>query len=70
MRRAVQYALDRQALVDADPAGGLPATRLLSPAIHGYDETALYPPRGDLRAARRLAAGKKGTAVIYAWVDG
>ncbi len=70
MRRAVQYALDRQALVDADPAGGLPATRLLSPAIHGYDETALYPPRGDLRAARRLAAGKKGTAVVYTWVDG
>jgi len=69
MRRAVQYALDRQALVDADSAGGLPATRLLAPGIRGYEKTPLYPARGDLRTARRLAAGKKGTAVVYTWID-
>jgi DNA-binding SARP family transcriptional activator/ABC-type transport system substrate-binding protein/streptogramin lyase len=67
MRRAVQYALDRLALVDA--LGGLPATRLLAAGIRGYQETPLYPPRGDLRIARRLAAGNKGTAVVYTWVD-
>ena len=70
MRRAVQYALDRQALADADPGGALPATRLLAPGIRGYEEAPLYPARGDLRTARRLAAGKKGTAVVYTWVDG
>jgi DNA-binding SARP family transcriptional activator/ABC-type transport system substrate-binding protein len=69
MRRAVQYALDRQALADAEPGGGLPATRLLAPGIHGYEKSPLYPARGDLRTARRLAAGTKGTAVVYTWVD-
>ena len=69
MRRAVQYALDRQALADANPGGGLPATRLLAPGIHGYEGSPLYPARGDLRTARRLAAGTKGTAVVYTWVD-
>jgi len=69
MRRGVQYALDRRALVNADPAGGLAATRLLAAGIRGYDETPLYPPRGDLRTARRLAGGKKRTAVVYTWVD-
>jgi hypothetical protein len=67
MRRAVQYALDRQALVDA--LGGLPATRLLAGGIRGYQERPLYPPRGDLGIARRLAAGNNGTAVVYTWVD-
>jgi DNA-binding SARP family transcriptional activator/ABC-type transport system substrate-binding protein len=69
MRRAVQYALDRQALATADERGGLPATRLLAPGVRGYEESPLYPPRGDLRTARRLTAGKKGTAVVYTWVD-
>jgi ABC-type transport system substrate-binding protein/streptogramin lyase len=67
MRRAVQYALDRHALVDA--LGGLPATRLLAGGIRGYQERPLYPPRGDLGIARRLAAGNNGTAVVYTWVD-
>jgi ABC-type transport system substrate-binding protein len=69
MRRAVQYALDRQALADAAPAGGLPATRLVAPGVHGYDKKALYPQRGDLPTARKLAAGRRGTAIVYTWVD-
>ena len=62
MRRAVQYALDRRALVEAIPSGsgGLPATRLLYPSILGYDEKQLYPLRSELRTARRLAAGRAG----------
>src|SRR6185369_8073444 len=69
MRRAVQLALDRQALADADPAGGLPASRLLARGVEGYDTTPLYSRRPELRAARTLAAGRKGTAVVYTWVD-
>ena len=69
MRRAVQYALDRRALADAAAEGGLPATRLVAPAVHGYDNTALYPQRRDFRRARKLAAGRRGTAVVYTWVD-
>ena len=69
MRRAVQYALDRQALADADPAGGLPTTRLFYPSIVGYDDTPLYPLRGDVRTARKLAAGRAAKVVVYIWDD-
>ena len=69
MRRAVQYALDRQALADADPAGGFPATRLLYPSIVGYNDTPLYPLRGDVRTARKLAAGRAAKVVVYTWDD-
>lgn len=69
MRRAVQYALDRVALAKAGDTVGIPATRLLSPGVLGYDETPLYPPRGDLRRARKLAAGRHSRAVLYTWDD-
>jgi DNA-binding SARP family transcriptional activator/ABC-type transport system substrate-binding protein len=70
MRRAVQYALDRVALADASADGVvIPATRLLSPRLPGYDATPLYPPRGDLRRARALAGGRKARAVVYTWDD-
>ena len=64
MRRAVQYALDRQALADADPAGGLPATRLLYPSIVGYDDTPLYPlqrrrPHGTQARRRAHSEGRR-----------
>jgi DNA-binding SARP family transcriptional activator/streptogramin lyase len=66
MRRAVQYALDRSALVASSPSGttALPATRLLYPSTLGYDARQLYPLRSDLRAARRLAAGRGGRVVV------
>jgi streptogramin lyase len=66
LRRAVQVALDRRALVEASPSGttALPATRLLHPSILGYDEKQLYSLRSDLRTARRLAAGHTGRAVV------
>jgi ABC-type transport system substrate-binding protein len=69
MRRAVQYALDRVALTDAGEDVGIPASRLLSPGVRGYEATPLYPPRGDRRQALELAGGRKGRAVVYTWVD-
>jgi ABC-type oligopeptide transport system substrate-binding subunit len=66
MRRAVQYALDR---VELAQAGGIPATRLLSPSVPGYDATPLYPRQGDLRRARQLAGRRQSRAVVYTWDD-
>jgi DNA-binding SARP family transcriptional activator/ABC-type transport system substrate-binding protein len=71
MRRAVQYALDRRALVEASPSGSAarPATRLLFPSILGHEERHLYPLRPDLRTARRLAGGRKAQVFVYNWDD-
>jgi ABC-type transport system substrate-binding protein len=68
MRRAVQFALDRRALAEA--TGNLvPATRLLGPGEIGYEPRPLYPPAGDLRAARRLTADRSARVVVYTWND-
>ena len=69
MRQAVQYVLDRVALAKAGEAVGIPATRLLSPGVPGYDATPLYPLRGDVRRARKLAGPKNRRAVVYTWDD-
>jgi peptide/nickel transport system substrate-binding protein len=66
MRRAVQYALDRRALVRTIPPGGvpMPETRLLSSGALGYERKQLYPLSPDLPMARRLAAGRKAQVVV------
>jgi DNA-binding SARP family transcriptional activator/ABC-type transport system substrate-binding protein len=71
MRRAVQYALDRRALIEATPSGAawLPATRLLSSGVTGHDDRPLYPLRSDLRKARRLAAGRSAHVFVLTWDD-
>ena len=63
MRRAVQYALDREALASAGETVGVPATRLLATGA------ALYPTRGDRQRGRALAGNTKVRAVVYTWVD-
>jgi DNA-binding SARP family transcriptional activator/ABC-type transport system substrate-binding protein len=70
MRRAVQFALDRQALARNEPSGAaLPTTRLLSPKVPGFSDSQLFPLRGDLRRARQLVGGRLGTIVVYTWND-
>ena len=63
MRRAVQYALDRQALADAGDGVGLPATHLVPTRAQ------LYPIRGDLVRARRLAGRTRRDAIVFTWDD-
>ena len=63
MRRAVQYALDRQALADAGDGVGLPATHLVPTRAQ------LYPIRGDLVLARRLAGRTRRDAIVFTWDD-
>jgi peptide/nickel transport system substrate-binding protein len=65
-RRAVAYAIDREALVRA--LGFLPGKvtgQILPPAIPGYHKVEIYPRRGDLRTARKLMGKRRGTAVLY-----
>jgi ABC-type transport system substrate-binding protein/DNA-binding SARP family transcriptional activator len=63
VRRAVQYAIDRRALAATVP-NLLPATRLLSPRLSGFDGTPIYPLRPDLQKARRLMRGRRAHAVF------
>ena len=65
MRLAVQHALDRTALAELEDA--LPATRLLTPRIPGYEPTQLYGLRPDLRTARRLAGDTPRRGVLVAF---
>ena len=68
LRRAVNYAIDRRALVDL-VGGGLvtPTDQYLSPLAAGFRDERIYPLRGDLKRARSLARGhtRSGKAVIY-----
>jgi len=64
MRHAVSIALDRPALaaVWAEP----PTDRYVPPAILPATGRPRYPVSGpDVAAARRLAAGRRGTATLY-----
>lgn len=62
MRRAVQYVLDRSKVPR-------PATRIASPKSPGYDETPLYPLRGDVATARKLSGGRTARVVVLTWAD-
>jgi peptide/nickel transport system substrate-binding protein len=64
MRRAVNHALDRPAL--AAVWGELPTDRYVPPAILPASGESRYPLQApDVREARRLAAGRRGTATLY-----
>jgi peptide/nickel transport system substrate-binding protein len=69
MRRAVNFAVDRQALANAQQTNFLavPAEQYLPPGIAGFTDAHVYPlDRPDLARARRLARGRRRTAVLYA----
>jgi len=70
LRRAVNFALDRQALARAfGVRGAKPTDQYLPPGFPGYRDVQLYPLGGpDLAIARRLAAGhlRSGKAVYVA----
>jgi peptide/nickel transport system substrate-binding protein len=71
LRQAVNFALNRRALVRATPSG--PFERLtdqyLAPGLPGFDDADIYPlERSDVRRARKLARGntRGGNATVYA----
>ena len=66
VRRAVAYAVDREALLHA--LGFLPGKvtdQILPPAVPGFRRLKLYPLHGDVRTAKKLMGGRRGTAVLY-----
>lgn len=74
MRRAVNYAIDRTAIVAEDrrffvtnPFNvGDPTDDILSPATTGAQNLDVYPLYADLAKARRLAGRVHATAIMYA----
>jgi ABC-type oligopeptide transport system substrate-binding subunit len=66
VRRAVAYAVNREALVRA--LGFLPGKvtqQILPPAMPGYRKVRVYPSRGDPRTARKLMGNRPAKAVLY-----
>ena len=67
LRRAVNFAIDRQALAAA--VGGVvsPTDQFLSPHAAGFRDVRIYPLRGDVSRARAMARGntRSGKAVFY-----
>ena len=68
LRKAVNYAIDRRAIAQANDAFGSlaqPADQFLQPGSPGFRDTHIYPLTPDLTKARRLARGLGGRAVLY-----
>jgi ABC-type transport system substrate-binding protein len=70
MRRAVNYAIDRDTLARLGgygaPLSEQPTDHYLPPGIPGSSEPHIYPMRPDIAKARRLAAHPpRRTAVLY-----
>jgi ABC-type oligopeptide transport system substrate-binding subunit len=70
LRRAVNFAVDRRALLrERGTLGGFVTDQYLPPVLPGYRDVRVYPlEHADLRTARRLAHGnvRGGRAVLYA----
>lgn len=75
LRRAINFALDRPALVAARGGTliGAPADHYLPPGMPGFRRVRVYPLRHpDLRTARALARGhlRRKKAVLYGQISG
>jgi YVTN family beta-propeller protein len=68
MRRAVNYAIDREELA-RDPgfgAPGRPADQYIPPGLPGFHDATIYPLGGpDVAMARRLSGGQEHRAILY-----
>jgi peptide/nickel transport system substrate-binding protein len=68
LRRAVNYALDRRALVRTRGyLHSVSSDQLLPPLSAGFQAASIYPHRPDLRRARALARGhlRRRKAILY-----
>jgi YVTN family beta-propeller protein len=73
LRKAVNYAIDRRALVRLGSPfaqrSSRPADQYLPPGVPGFRDVRIYPLTPNVVAARRLAGGKKRVAVLYTCND-
>jgi ABC-type transport system substrate-binding protein len=66
VRKAVQFGVGRQSLVDIrGPRAGYPQCSLLTPAIPGYKKCTAYPNSPNTSRARTLVAGHTGDHINY-----
>ena len=70
LKKAVNYAIDRQAMLDQRGAhAGVANDQYLPPGLPGFADAALYPSRPDVERARQLAGWRPGDpmrrAVMY-----
>jgi ABC-type transport system substrate-binding protein len=70
LKKAVNFAIDRQAMLEQRGAyAGVPNDQNLPPEFPGFTDAALYPSRPDLARARELAGWRPGDpmrqAVMY-----
>jgi ABC-type transport system substrate-binding protein len=67
LRRAVNFALDRKALVrEIGPRSGAPADQYLQPNHLAYRDAHIYPFTPNVRKAAELAAGnRRGGKVVF-----
>jgi ABC-type oligopeptide transport system substrate-binding subunit len=66
MRRAVNFAVDREALVQQSDSASLPTDQYLPPGMPGFRDAHIYPLDGpNLSRARKLAGPGRRTAVLY-----
>jgi peptide/nickel transport system substrate-binding protein len=69
LKRAINFAVDRAAIVGLAPLAATATDQFLTPTMPGYADADLYPLAGpDLERARKLARGalRGGRAVIWA----
>ena len=70
LRKAVNYALDRRALARQGTPGSpfpeRPTDQYLPPGVPGFTDVGIYPLTPDIATAKRLAGGKRRSAVLYA----
>ena len=72
LRRAVNYALDRQTLARIAGFGtnaATPTDQLLPPGMPGFRAVHIYPSTPELAKARQVAHGLAGRGVLYACSD-
>ena len=70
-RRAINYAIDRPALIrQAGAYAGTATDQILPPTLPGYRDAKLYPLNGpDVATAKKLMAGRKVKANLYTTND-
>jgi ABC-type transport system substrate-binding protein len=70
MRRAVNFALDRQAILRvAGLNAGSPTDQILPPNVPGFENADIYPFTADVDRAQALVRGRRGRAVLYSGND-
>ena len=73
LRRAVNYAIDRRALVREGGLNfllaALPTDQYVPPGMPGFADARIYPFRPNLEKARRLARSERHTATLFAFSD-